>query len=1004
MANTQALNISDFEAEDRPLLKPAQVPPQNLLAFAKQNGLRVTSGYSHGGHNPGSAHYRGSATDPGAIDIANQGVDLANLQRLASEAGYTVRDERSHPAGQARWTGPHYHLQKGGQPPKRELPTTQSAHAATPSLSPVAPYDVSGLMKPGLQYDQAGNLVRTPTKTRDIGSEIQRSLKPLQSSQQKLLDKPKIQESTGGVSLSDLDLDANDLAEVQAMFGRLKTKTAPKAETAMAPAPKTNFYGDIYQHALNAASGYNLDDAIQQSGHGLGAGIGDIAGSLVPILGGSFAGGVIGNAPGALIGGILGAGAAGTEQTLQAQRLAKQKKDIGQALSMGAVQAGLQAIPVVGQSAPVLRRVLTNAALQGAGGGVASGVQQAIEQGTITPKINWDEVRQNAAIGAAGGGVGAALHKPATREVGQKGPPGGDGGPYGFVDRNGKEIIRMGPDYQGPQHGFVNRQGQEINPRLTPQEQALVDTAPTAEAVGSPQRVRELTAGFQERTRPTETPQVIDPRNRPIPKELGPIKTETTDSGVEIATNAGKREIPQVETATAVGGEPVAPTPIREVSSILDAQGRPITTEQRPLMSGRDKALLRAEEISTRGDAPEPSSRPDIQPAGLQRPVPREISPILDRSGQPVDAGSTPTAPRALELPSQPKPTNEPLITPKPFAQRVREVGEPVAPSKLTMSQSATQPGAFTDTVNELLKDSGLDLEGVRKLKADMETRRTLLNTTLKGSKTAEASRLRTELKDLKERWKGVSPEVKDIVGLDFDPQTGMGKQKVDPNAVTAEQAAPYLTSDKGREILQQYAEAMRRGTRVRERYVGEQTGRSHEVAHAGKGGRVHVTPTEFSPTHFTVESRTYPNGSRQVVVAHGYNQRGHQAERYIELSPKGSHVQQVLAVTDKPAFRGPMANIAQGAGEFSVSDLLARGPRTERGFIKTSEAIRTIHEQKKAIREVMQQSTLPADTKQRLQSVLTGKDFSFDDIRKLRNVMNEPAKLAEFCSNMGLS
>lgn len=124
--------------EDEPSTKPTD---RNLLALAKQNRLTVTGGYAKGGHNTGSKHYQGSADNPGAIDVDPGAVTPDKIQQWKSQ-GYTVRDERTHPQGQAKWTGPHYHLEVGSpagnqatQRPKPQAMATQPKEIATAPIS-----------------------------------------------------------------------------------------------------------------------------------------------------------------------------------------------------------------------------------------------------------------------------------------------------------------------------------------------------------------------------------------------------------------------------------------------------------------------------------------------------------------------------------------------------------------------------------------------------------------------------------------------------------------------------------------------------------------------------------------------------------------------------------------------------------------------------------------------------------------------------------------------------
>lgn len=181
----------------------------------------------------------------------------------------------------------------------------------------------------------------------------------------------------------------------------------------------TNFLGDLASHFTNAATGYQRDDLLQNSGNGLGATLGDLGGALATIGGGALGGSALGAttftpfgvAAGGIGGGIASAATAGTLQDLQAQRLEGAiNPNYGRALGSGVLQGGLQAIPGVGQGLKLLPRVGLNTAIQGAGGGLGSLVQQGIEQGSIAPNIDWNRVKAEAALGGAGGAVSGVMH------------------------------------------------------------------------------------------------------------------------------------------------------------------------------------------------------------------------------------------------------------------------------------------------------------------------------------------------------------------------------------------------------------------------------------------------------------------------------------------------------------------------------------------------------------------------------------------------------------------
>jgi hypothetical protein len=82
-------------------------PWVGMKAWAEKKGWRVTAG-KEGGHNTGSLHAKGRA-----IDVSVRGKSDAEVNQFISDAkasGMNVRDERVHPPGQAKWSGPHLHL------------------------------------------------------------------------------------------------------------------------------------------------------------------------------------------------------------------------------------------------------------------------------------------------------------------------------------------------------------------------------------------------------------------------------------------------------------------------------------------------------------------------------------------------------------------------------------------------------------------------------------------------------------------------------------------------------------------------------------------------------------------------------------------------------------------------------------------------------------------------------------------------------------------------------
>lgn len=84
-------------------------PFEAMARLAREHGLTVTS-TTGGTHNTRSRHYQGRA-----IDVRTRGVSPERLDAFMADArahGYTVRDERTHPAGQRVWSGPHIHIER----------------------------------------------------------------------------------------------------------------------------------------------------------------------------------------------------------------------------------------------------------------------------------------------------------------------------------------------------------------------------------------------------------------------------------------------------------------------------------------------------------------------------------------------------------------------------------------------------------------------------------------------------------------------------------------------------------------------------------------------------------------------------------------------------------------------------------------------------------------------------------------------------------------------------
>lgn len=81
---------------------------KKIVAFAHEQGFTVTS-TTGDKHNKNSAHYKGKAADVRTKDKTPEQVE--QFIKLAKKRGFKVRDERSRPAHQKVWSGPHLHLE-----------------------------------------------------------------------------------------------------------------------------------------------------------------------------------------------------------------------------------------------------------------------------------------------------------------------------------------------------------------------------------------------------------------------------------------------------------------------------------------------------------------------------------------------------------------------------------------------------------------------------------------------------------------------------------------------------------------------------------------------------------------------------------------------------------------------------------------------------------------------------------------------------------------------------
>jgi len=183
---------------------------------------------------------------------------------------------------------------------------------------------------------------------------------------------------------------------------------------------------------------------------------------------------------------------------------------------------------------------------------------------------------------------------------------------------------------------------------------------------------------------------------------------------------------------------------------------------------------------------------------------------------------------------------------------------------------------------------------------------------------------------------------------------------------------------------------ALESGKKIKWEVAAERSGRSNEAAHVTATGNVKITPTEFTPTHWSKSN----NGE---VFIHGYNQRGHVTMHPIE------DVHKVLKTDAGNGFQGTTPNRVLGQRDYLVSDVLNRGPRSESGAIKTSEQIRLLSELKD-IYKPENFNKFPKPVRDRLNKIRKkGRIDQLDMTLLVKDLQNNKENLEEFCKIVGI-
>lgn len=156
-----------------------------LTTLVQKYGLPITS-TDGGTHNVGSKHYQGLAIDTGVNGVDDKKIALWNQQ--LQPQGYRILDERTRPAGQKVWTGPHLHWEYFGQgnPPQQQNNGAPKMASTQPqsTLMNYAPKLKGSLASLPMPYpQQPAQVLQAPT------SAVPVDLTPPELQQQALYDK-----------------------------------------------------------------------------------------------------------------------------------------------------------------------------------------------------------------------------------------------------------------------------------------------------------------------------------------------------------------------------------------------------------------------------------------------------------------------------------------------------------------------------------------------------------------------------------------------------------------------------------------------------------------------------------------------------------------------------------------------------------------------------------------------------------------------------------------------
>lgn len=265
------------------------------------------------------------------------------------------------------------------------------------------------------------------------------------------------------------------------------------------------------------------------------------------------------------------------------------------------------------------------------------------------------------------------------------------------------------------------------------------------------------------------------------------------------------------------------------------------------------------------------------------------------------------------------------------------------------------------------------------------------LQTFGKGSRDPRAKEIRAELDAVNDG------NLRPVLDTEHDMATGIGKQNpVDPEKQLTFDAVKDSIQSSFKGLAKKIDRAMQDGNKIRVQYRAEEAGRSNEVVRQTAKGEITEAITEFTPTNW------YKTKDGKVMVE-GYNQRGHDVRYHLEPSTNGSQVVKVTKVTNTPGFAGTKPNVYKGAGEYKIADVLERGPRSEGGEVKSSEAIDMVSQLNELLKAWDTPNT-PKLLKNVIRSINKRRMATSGDLAKLRDLIDKNMEaLKAACSIWGL-